>query len=127
MKENNFKFRESFALAVSAMNNEEAGEFIKGVCEYAFERKKFEPTSPLLYASFALVKKVIDQDVLDREYGKLGARASRRVKAQPPSISVMTEIVKQPSPLDNLLKSIIERLESEEEFGEEDSEESVAE
>ena len=36
MKENGFKFKESYANSIKAMNDKQAGKFIKFLCDYVF-------------------------------------------------------------------------------------------
>lgn len=44
MKEKNFKFRQSYAQAVYLMKDKEAGQFLKAICNYVFEKKNINKT-----------------------------------------------------------------------------------
>ena len=72
MKEQNFKFRKSFAKLVEQMTDKQAGEFIKAVCGYVFLQKPMESKDEYLKGVFVYVKATLDTEIRDRENGKLG-------------------------------------------------------
>lgn len=72
MKEQNFKFRESFGKLIEQMTDKQAGEFIKAVCGYVFLHKPMESKDEFLKGVFVFVKDALDTEVRDRENGKLG-------------------------------------------------------
>ena len=72
MKEQNFKFRKSFAKLVEQMTDKQAGEFIKAVCGYVLEGKPMESKDEYLKGVFVFVQNALDTEVRDRENGKIG-------------------------------------------------------
>lgn len=72
MKEQNFKFRKSFAKLVEQMTDKQAGEFIKAVSGYVFFQKPMESKDEFLKGVFIYVKDVLDTEARDRENGKIG-------------------------------------------------------
>ncbi len=72
MKEQNFKFRKSFAKLVEQMTDKQAGEFIKAVSGYVFSGKPMESKDEFLKGVFVYVKNALDAEMRDRENGKLG-------------------------------------------------------
>jgi len=59
VKEKSFRFRESFSRAIRPMTDKQAGQLIKGLCDYAFEDKAFESSDGMLKSTFALVSDAI--------------------------------------------------------------------
>ncbi len=111
MKENNFKFRESYAKAIGAMNDKQAGKFIKSLCDYAFNNKPFMATKDkTLTATFTLVKSGVDQDKIDKENGRKGGLKASQKKKKDNPIMVVAEILKRENPIEELLKSVIDEL-----------------
>lgn len=84
MKEQNFKFRKSFAKLVEQMTDKQAGEFIKAVSGYVFLGKPMESKDEFLKGVFVYVKSALDAEMRDRENGKLGAKKKTelRIKAE---------------------------------------------
>lgn len=56
MKEQNFKFRKTFAKLVEQMTDKQAGEFIKAVSGYVFLGKPMESKDEFLKGVFVYVK-----------------------------------------------------------------------
>jgi hypothetical protein len=77
VKDKNFKFNETYYKVIKDMTDKQAGEFIKGICEYAFESKPFESKDGYLKGLFMYIKKSIDDVNISKEYGKRGASASK--------------------------------------------------
>lgn len=72
MKEKHFKFRESFGTLVQGMADKQAGEFIKSVCDYVFGGKPFESKDEYLKGVFIHMQNVLDNEIRNRENGRLG-------------------------------------------------------
>lgn len=76
MKENSFRFRESFGKAVNAMDDKQAGKFIKGLCNNVFDNKYFECSDVALKSTYILVKTALEADERNRENGRRGGYAT---------------------------------------------------
>lgn len=72
MKENYFKFRESFADLVKGMTDKQAGEFIKAVGGYVFDGKPMESKDDYLKGVYLYAQSVLDTEARDRANGRLG-------------------------------------------------------
>lgn len=72
MKERNFKFRQQDYQAVQNMNEKEAGQFIKGLCGYAFEGVPFETKDAKLASAYAYAKVALDISAVNRANGRKG-------------------------------------------------------
>ena len=107
MQEKNFKFKKSFGMAISAMDDRTAGKFIKSICEYAFENKLPDSKDKTLRSAFALVRVAIDEEKKDKMYGKIGGLKSAEVKKQQKSvIDIMVGKTSVLDPVD-ILKTIV--------------------
>lgn len=73
MKEQNFRFRESYAKIIKSMTDKQAGEFIKGVCGYVFEGKPLETKDEFLKGAFIYMQNALDAERDSRKFGKVGA------------------------------------------------------
>jgi len=102
MKEKYFKFRESFAKSISLMNDKEAGEFVKALCEYVFEGKIVPTNNKKLRSKFQLAKITLDAEKRDKENGRKGGIKSAEQRKQEhskvafaiyPSVSFVDEIL----------------------------------
>lgn len=114
MKEKSFKFRESFGNAVKAMDDKQAGKFIKGLCNYVFDHRYFESSDVALKSTFTLVKCFLDTEQRDRENGKQGGKLSAEMRKRERGGMVLTVGVQEKtSPLDDMLKSVISMAEIE--------------
>lgn len=82
MKEKYFKVTESMSDAVMSMDDKTAGKFIKSVCDYAFKGKSYDGGDSILRSNFALVKRVLDGQAMDKMYGKMGAKKSMELRKQ---------------------------------------------
>ena len=101
----NFKLREQDYMALQGMSVKQAGQFIKGLCGYAFEGKPFETKDAKLATAYAYAKVALDVSSQNRENGKKGglimAERMRGMKQMPKRSPVSD------SPMDMLLKSIV--------------------
>ena len=101
----NFKLREQDYMALQGMSEKQAGQFIKGLCGYAFEGKPFETKDAKLATAYAYAKVALDVSAQNRENGKKGglimAERMRGMKQMPKRSPVSD------SPMDMLLKGIV--------------------
>lgn len=107
MKENYFKFRESFAKSISLMNDKEAGEFVKALCEYVFEGKIVPTNNKKLRSKFQLAKITLDAEKRDKENGRKGGIKSAE-KRKLESSNVEIAIYPNVSCVDELLQDLME-------------------
>ena len=80
MKERNFKLTQTIYDVVKLMDDKAAGKFIKSVCDYAFHGEVYDGNDITLKSNFMLVKRIIDGQMMDRAYGKLGAQKSKELR-----------------------------------------------
>jgi transcription elongation factor GreA-like protein len=80
VKEKNLKFKESYYKVIKDMTDKQAGEFVKGICAYAFEDKDFTTKDGYLRGLFMYVKQNLDEANVSRAYGKKGAIISKALK-----------------------------------------------
>lgn len=73
MKEKNFKFKKSYAKVIKDMTDKQAGEFIKGICGYAFEDKPFVTKDGYLKGLYLYIKQDLDVSAMNAANGKKGA------------------------------------------------------
>lgn len=74
MKEKYFKFRESFGELIADMTDKQAGEFIKAISGYMFNNKPLETKDEYLKGLYLYAQTVLDEQVRNRENGRLGGR-----------------------------------------------------
>ncbi len=76
MKHNSFKFQLAFKAVTKMLNDRQAGQLIKGMCDYVFEGIPFESTDRKVQAAFEVIKKALDNEMRGRElgvtYGRIG-------------------------------------------------------
>lgn len=72
MKGKNFKFRQQDYKAIQGMNEKEAGQFIKGLCGYAFDGVPFETKDAKIASAYAYAKVALDISEMNRENGRKG-------------------------------------------------------
>lgn len=86
MKEKNFKLREREYDAILNMTEKEAGQFIKGLCGYAFVGIPFETKDAKIASAYAYAKTALDVSATSRENGRKGgllvAERKKRAKAE---------------------------------------------
>ena len=80
MKERNFKVTETMYDVIKTMTDKTAGKFFKSVCDYAFHGKVYDGNDVTLKSNFLLVKRIIDGQARDREYGRLGAQKLKELR-----------------------------------------------
>ncbi len=127
MKEKNFKFKESFGACIKAMDDIQAGKFIKGVCDYAFERKPFKAYDKTLDIAFLFVKNMLDQEFVDRENGRIGGRITQQLKRNESPLTTFVSVTAEENPITDMLNIILNSAEEKQEKEENNEEKDVAE
>ena len=79
---NSFIFYRGFYEALKALSHEEAGAFVRALCEYALDGK--EPTCEgVALALFKMAKPQIDKNNQRYENGKRGGRKENQTQTKP--------------------------------------------
>ncbi len=68
----NFKIREQDYRAMQGMTEKKAGQFIKGLCGYAFDGLPMETKDAKIASAYAYAKVALDISAQNRENGKKG-------------------------------------------------------
>ena len=68
----NFKIREQDYKAMQGMSERQAGQFIKGLCGYAFDGVPLETKDAKIASAYAYAKVALDVSAQNRENGKKG-------------------------------------------------------
>ncbi len=97
LKQRSFKFKESLAKVIGELNNEEAGELIKGICAYYFDKKEYKPTNPAIKNCFIFIKTMLEEEEMSRTFGKLGAEVKKQKKSR---LVMVTKITKEGSTME---------------------------
>ena len=101
----NFKIREQDYKAMQGMSERQAGQFIKGLCGYAFDGVPLETKDAKIASTYAYAKVALDVSAQNRENGKKGglimAERMRGMKQMPKRMPVSG------NPMDMLLKGIV--------------------
>lgn len=109
MKENGFKFKESYANSIKAMNDKQAGKFIKFLCDYVFFGRLPETNDATIKSTFNLIKTQIDRDIKCREYGRLGGiKSAEKRRLEKGEFVLVIDEKNEANPLKNLVKNIME-------------------
>ena len=93
MKERHFKLTEPMKSVIEMMDDKTAGKFIKSVCGYAFHGELYDGNNITIKSNFAIVKRIIDGQMMDRAYGKLGAQRSKELRQKRDSLEAMQKAV----------------------------------
>lgn len=111
MKEKSFRFRESFGTAIKAMNDKQAGKFVKALCDFAFEGKVIDSNDSTLKSSFSLVRTAIVADKRNQENGRLGGIISAENRRQmQDQIMILTQIIEDNCQMENVVKDVFEEM-----------------
>lgn len=109
MQEKSFKFRESFGVAINAMDDKTAGKFIKSICKYVFEDKHPESNDAIIKSAFTLIKSTLDDEREYKAYGKMGGQKSAEMKKkQNEGMGIRVEKVAVETPYE-MIKSMVEK------------------
>ena len=93
MKETNFKLTQTIYDVIKLMDDKAAGKFIKSVCDYAFHGKVYDGNNITIKSNFALVKRIIDVQIMDRANGKLGAEKTNELRKKQQTLEAMKKMV----------------------------------
>lgn len=78
----NFKLREQDYKAIQGMTEKEAGQFIKGLCGYAFDGVPMETKDAKIASAYAYAKVALDISAQNRENGrKVGLLMAERMRS----------------------------------------------
>lgn len=126
MKEENFKFKESYSLVIDSMNDKQAGQFIKALTKYAFNGQVYNGKDTAIKSAFALVKVDLDMQKFFKEAGKKGHDIQEENKKQREAVPVITKVVAQGETAGEFIKTLFDILNSATEKNEERATEDVA-
>lgn len=87
MKNINIK-REHYDM-LKELTDKQAGEFVKGVCAYAFEGKPFITKDEYLRGLFLYAKRMLDISEMNRINGKKGADKLAEIKRKERAVGVI--------------------------------------
>ena len=81
----NFKIREQDYKAIQGMSERQAGQFIKGLCGYAFDGVPPETKDAKIASAYAYAKVALDVSAQNRENGKKGGLImAERIRGKKP-------------------------------------------
>ena len=104
----NFKIREQDYKAMQGMTEKQAGQFIKGLCGYAFEGKPFETKDAKLASAYVYAKVALDVSAQNRENGrKGGVIMAERMRGTKSKQSSGVSAAGSDDPFEMLLKGIV--------------------
>ncbi len=87
MKQINIK-REHYDI-IKELTDKQAGEFVKGVCAYAFEGKPFITKDEYLKGLFMYAKRMLDISEMNRINGKKGADKLAEIRRKERAVGVI--------------------------------------
>ncbi len=88
MKQINIK-REHYDNILKELTDKQTGEFVKGVCAYAFEGKPFITKDEYLKGLFMYAKRMLDISEMNRINGKKGAEKLAEIRAKERTVGVI--------------------------------------
>ena len=105
MESRKFKFREHDYKTIQGMTDKEAGQFIKGLCCYAFDGVPMETKDVKIASAYAYAKVALDESERNRENGKKGGlitaeRFRKKAAVTPP-------VEDDEDPMEHFLKGIV--------------------
>ena len=103
----NFKLREQDYKAIQGMTEKEAGQFIKGLCGYAFDGVPMETKDAKIASAYAYAKVALDISAQNRENGrKVGLLMAERMRSTK-QIPKQMPATGDDNAMEILLKSIV--------------------
>ena len=84
MKEKHFKFRKSFYDVLRDMTDKQAGEFVKGICGYAFEGNVPQTQDDFIKGAYLFAIAALDAQKRDSVNGKKGGDIVAAMKKNTP-------------------------------------------
>ncbi len=115
----NFKFKKSFYNAMSEMTDRQAGEFIKGVCEYVFNGKPFHTNDKYLKGVYLYVKRELDVAAMNSANGRKGGLVTteKNKTAAPEGVHVIAGEIIAENPLAGMINYLKRENEKQAETG----------
>lgn len=90
---NKFNFKKEYYDLIKDLTDKQAGEFVKGVCAYAYEGKPFITKDEYLKGAFLYVKRELDVSKQNSINGKKGADKRAEMKRRGDMIGFVIESV----------------------------------
>ena len=104
----NFKLREQDYKAIQGMTEKEAGQFIKGLCGYAFDGVPMETKDAKIASAYAYAKVALDISAQNRENGKKGGLImAERIRGKHTSLPKQMPETGNDDAMEILLKGIV--------------------
>lgn len=85
----NIKIKREHYDMLKELTDKQAGEFVKGVCAYAFEGKPFITKDEYLKGLFLYAKRMLDISEMNRINGKKGADKLAEIKRKERAVGVI--------------------------------------
>ncbi|MBD5131762.1 MAG: hypothetical protein HDT28_04115 [Clostridiales bacterium] len=85
----NIKIKREHYDIIKELTDKQAGEFVKGVCAYAFEGKPFITKDEYLKGLFMYAKRMLDISEMNRINGKKGADKLAEIKRKERAVGVI--------------------------------------
>ena len=104
----NFKIREQDYKAMQGMNERQAGQFIKGLCGYAFDGVPMETKDAKIASAYAYAKVALDISAQNRENGRKGGLImAERIRGKHTSVPKQMPATGNDDAMEILLKGIV--------------------
>ena len=104
----NFKLREQDYKAIQGMTEKEAGQFIKGLCGYAFDGVPMETKDAKIASAYAYAKVALDISAQNRENGRKGGLImAERIRGQRKPVPKFAPATGDDDAMEILLKGIV--------------------
>ena len=104
----NFKIREQDYKAMQGMTEKEAGQFIKGLCGYAFDGVPMETKEAKIASAYAYAKAALDVSAQNRENGQKGGLImAERIRGKKDPVPKFLPAAGNDDAMEILLKGII--------------------
>lgn len=108
MRNRNFKLREQDYKAMQGMNEKQAGQFIKGLCGYAFDGVPMETKDAKIASAYAYAKTALDISAQNRENGRKGGLImAERIRGRHTPVPKFTPSAGDDAATEILLKGIV--------------------
>ena len=110
MQEKSFNFRESYGVAISAMDDRTAGKFIKNICKYVFDNKVPESNESTLKSSFTLIKNTLDEERETKRKAKMSEEKSSEIQSREKSVIGFCSGEIHDENMDEVIKAVMENV-----------------
>lgn len=102
------KIRQQDYKAIQGMNERQAGQFIKGLCGYAFDGVPMETQDAKIASAYAYAKVALDVSAQNRENGKKGGLImAERIRGQRKPVPKFAPAAGDDDAMEILLKGIV--------------------